>query len=259
MPFRSRRDAAVPSLFPANVVLMLTLGLAGCGDSAPSAPSVTGSASHPSATSTSPPTSVLTVFTDPVTGFATTDLRDVQEQILQLNSVGELIWTADGTRLPGYRLATYPFGGPVPFIEGKICPEECAFEIRFGTKGGERRAYLTVDHVHRNPGTLVDVEVAGGALVVTETEVYPPGSFTLSGVVTAETTRGRQPVEGAEVWRSVSIGWRFATTDENGRYRIQGLYDGTASVSTSKEGYERDQRPVTIQGDTRYDVELVPR
>ena len=66
--------------------------------------------------------------------------------------------------------------GRLIFIEGKICPEACAFEVRFGTRDGERRAYLTVDYVHWNPGTLVDVEVAGGALVVTETDEYPPGA-----------------------------------------------------------------------------------
>ena len=52
----------------------------------------------------------------------------------------------------------------------------CAFIVRFGIKDGKRRAYLTVDYHDDNPGTLVDVEVANGALVVTQTELYPPGS-----------------------------------------------------------------------------------
>jgi hypothetical protein len=197
------------------------------------------------------------VFTDSATGFSTTDLRDVQEQIVQLSSMGDLIWTADGTRLPGYRVTHPTADGKVLFVEGKICPEGCAFEVRFGTRDGERRAYLTVDYVHWNPGTLVDVEVAGGALVVTETGVYPPGSLTLSGVVSEMTPKGQAPVEGAEVWRLAGYGWRFATTDENGLYRIQGLYDGTDRVVTSKDGYLKQETAVTIHGDTRYDVELV--
>ena len=252
MSVRSRRGSTILSRVQSIVLLLLALGLAGCGDSGPS---------NPSAASTPTPKSGLTVFTDGATGFSTTDLHDAKDQILQLDSNGELIWTADGTRLPGYHLVTYPFasiqGVQVAFIEGKICPEGCAFEVRFGTRDGERRAYLTVDHGHWNPGTLVNVEVAGGALVVTDTDVYPPGSFALSGVVTEATSRGRVPVEGAEVWRSVTTGWQFATTDKNGLYRIQGLYDGTAEVHTSKDGYHDDDRAVTIRGDTRYDVELL--
>lgn len=104
------------------------------------------------------------------------DLRDVQEQILHFIA-GDLIWTADGTRLSGYQLSSNDFGdGPRYFISGAICPEGCAFEVRFGTNDGERRAYLTVDYGHENPGTVVDVEVAAGALVVTQTSVFPPGT-----------------------------------------------------------------------------------
>lgn len=257
MPVSSRRRSTVLSQFPAIALLTLAVGLVGCGDSGPSAPSAPGSPSQPSAASTPAPKGELTVFTDPATGFSTTDLRDVQEQIVQLSSIGELIWTADGTRLPGYRVTHPTADGKLFFIEGKICPEECAFEVRFGTRDGERRAYLTVDYVHWNPGTLVDVEVAGGALVVTETDEYPPGSPTLSGAVSEMTPKGRAPVEGAEVWRSAGPGWRSATTDENGLYRIQGLYDGTERVGTGKEGYLHHEAVVTIHGDTLYDVELV--
>jgi len=197
------------------------------------------------------------VFTDGATGFSTTDLHDAQDQILQLDSGGELIWTADGTRLPGYRVTHPTMDGKVQFVEGQICPEGCAFEVRFGVRDGERRAYLTVDYIHWNPGTLVDVEVAGGVLIVTATDVYPPGTVTLSGVISEMTSRGRQPVEGAEVWRLVNYGWRFATTDGHGFYRMPGLYDGAALVNTSKEGYQKDERTVTIHGDTRYDVDLL--
>ena len=55
----------------------------------------------------------------------------------------------------------------------------------------------------------------------------------------------------------LATGWRSATTDENGLYRIQGLYDGTEIVGTGKEGYLHHEAVVTIHGDTLYDVELV--
>jgi hypothetical protein len=257
MSVRSRRDSTAQSLFPAIVPLMLTLGLAGCGGSGPSTPSAPGSPTQPSAASTPAPNGALTVFTDPATGFSTTDLRDVQEQIVQLSSMGELIWTADGTRLAGYRVTHPTADGRALFVEGKICLDPCAFEVRFGTRDGERRAYLTVDHIHWNPGTLVDVEVAGGSLIVTDTDVYPPGTPTLSGVVSERTPKGQAPVEGAEVWRLAGYGWRSATTDENGRYRMPGLYDGSDRVVTSKNGYVEQETAVMIHGDTRYDVQLV--
>ena len=56
-----------------------------------------------------------------MTGFATSDLRDAQDQIVQLNSANELIWAADGTRLPGYRTNSLAGGHRHQFIEGKIC------------------------------------------------------------------------------------------------------------------------------------------
>ena len=145
-------------------------------------------------------TSTLIVFTEPGTRFSTSEVRDVQEQVLQLNTANELIWTADGTRLPGYQVERCNCYPGVSFIVGKICAEGCAFEVRFGTRNGERRAYLTADYGHDNPGTVVDVEVAGGALVVTRTSLFVPGSFTLSGVVTEATPSGIAPVEGVAVY-----------------------------------------------------------
>ena len=201
-------------------------------------------------------TPTLIVFTEPRTGFSTAEVRDVHEQVLQLNTANELIWTADGTRLPGYRVdRSYP---GVSFIVGKICAEGCAFEVRFGTRNGERRAYLTADYGHDNPGTLVDVEVSGGALVVTRTTLFVPGSFTLSGVVTEATPAGNVPVEGVSVYRGVVSGWRGATTDRNGVYTILGMFDGTETVATSKEGYAKtEDKNVSIKGDTRFDIQIV--
>jgi len=256
MRLETRRCSPVSCRLPRVLLLAVVHGLAVSCHSLPSSPT-----SGPTDPTTRPsPASHLTVFTDAATGFSTSDLRDAQEQILQLSTAGELIWTADGTRLPGFR--TYVDAGqspPASLIEGNMCPEWCAFEIRFGTRDGERRAYLTVDYGHWNPGTLVDVEVVGGAVVLTETGIYPPGTLTLSGVVTEEVSGRRTPVEGAGVSRLVGGGWRAAKSDENGFYQIPGLYDGTAMVVARKEGYEAVDVAVTIKGDTRYDVELVRR
>ena len=142
------------------------------------------------------------------------------------------------------------------FIEGKICPEGCAFEVRFGTRGRRPTCVLTVDYGHDNPGTVVDVEVAGGELLVTQTDVYPPGSPTLSGIVMGMTASGHVPLEGVVVARGISTGWRSTKTDRNGFYEIHGLIDGSSSVYIAKDGYEKQTTEVVMAGDTRFDIEL---
>ena len=238
----------------AVVLVMLMHVLAGCGDRrTPTAPPTAPSPPSP------PPVPTLKVFTDSK-GFSTSDLRDVQDQIVQFNTANELVWAADGTRLQGFKVDRLDFAnGPVYMVSipGATCSQVCAFEIRFGSKDGERRAYLTVDYIHDNPGTLVDVEIAGGALVVTQTEVFPPGTPTLSGIVAELTPNGLVPLEGVNVHRGVTTGWRSATTDKDGRYSIPGLIDTTDKVSVIKDGYQTHSQNLTMNGNTRLDVQLV--
>ena len=226
MPVSSRRRSTVLSQFPAIALLTFAVGLAGCGDSGPSAPSAPGSPSHPSAASTPTPKSGLTVFTDGATGFSTTDLRDVQEQIVQLSSIGELIWTADGTRLPGY--PAYPFrpGLQVAFISGKICPE--AVRLRSSLRDERRREAglpdrrpcpLEPGHPRRRRGRRWRAGRDGNGRV----SPWQPHALWRghgSNVEGPGTGRGGRGVAFG------GTGWRSATTDKNGLYRIQGLYDG---------------------------------
>jgi hypothetical protein len=98
--------------------------LTACGESSPVVPSQPPPVQVPAA-----PT--LFEFIDDATGFKTFDLRDAQNQIVQVNSNRELIWTADGTRLPGYRATGHAFndGRRYYFIEGQIeagCAFRCA-------------------------------------------------------------------------------------------------------------------------------------
>lgn len=229
---------------------MLAQGLAGCsGDSSSS--SAPSSAPSPVPQQVTQPTPIqLVVFTDPVSGFSTSDVRDVQEEIVQVNTARELIWTANGTRFPGY-----PVRGN--FIAADGTCEFCSFEVRFGTKDGERRAYLTFDYHHDNPGTLVDIEVVGGELVMTRTSVPPPGTYTVSGVVSEATPTGQAPVEGATLHLS-SLN-QYATTDKNGLYSLVGLGAGISSVWVGKDGYQSHTKDVTINSDTRLDIQIVRR
>ena len=236
-----------------GVVLLASLLLAGCKPSSPAAPTTVSQPPQPSI-------SQLRVFTELASGFSTSDLRDVDEQILQITTAGELVWTADGTRIQGYGVAQHIIDGvPIHWISGRLCPEGCTFEVRFGAKDGERRAYLTADYGHDNPGTLVDVEVAGGNLAVARTGIFPPGSPVLSGVVFEETPTGRAPVEAVTVMIGISSGWRSAVTDANGLYSIPGLFDVQGPVRASREGYQAQTASVLIRGNTVLDIGIMKR
>lgn len=201
--------------------------------------------------------SPLRAFTDPATGFSTSDLRDAQEQIVQLNSDGYLIFTPESVAFPGHSVGGGSSGEI--YIEPLQASCACYLEVRFGTRDGERRAYLTGEAIHDNPGTLVDLELVSGALVVSRTNVYPPGTYALSGVVTEMTATGPVPLEGVGVYFLVSGGWRWASTDSSGSYEIPGLYDLKSSLAMIKDGYDSLKVIVTVTGNTRFDGQLVRR
>ena len=154
----------------AAILLVLALVTAGCSDSSsvPTAPSPI----LPSVPSPAPqPTPIqLAVFTDLESGFSTTAVHEVQDQIVSFNTADELIWTADGTRFPEY------------IVDGNFIAyhhkADTFFQVRFGTKDGERWAYLTEtdDRLGGAPATILDIEVVGGQLVITRTNVPVPGT-----------------------------------------------------------------------------------
>ncbi len=91
----------------------------------------------------------------------TSDVRDVQEQIVRFDiTSNSLIWTADGRSFPGYP------------VSGNFVRADRNFQVRFGTKDGERRAYFT----ETASATICDIEIVGGQLVISATNVTVPGS-----------------------------------------------------------------------------------
>ena len=128
-----------------------------------------GSGAGMTSPSPAPRTAALARFLDPDSDFATTDVRDAQNEIVQFNTAGELVWTGDGSRFPGYIA-----DGRV-ITAGNICPG-CYFYVRFGTQDGERRAYLTwsAPVTADRPATMLDVAIVGGVLVVQDTDVVVP-------------------------------------------------------------------------------------
>ena len=106
----------------------------------------------------------LHVFTEAATGFSTSDLRDAHDHIVRVDGDGYLIW-GDGTALTGFAVVD---GIYITMNADHVCA--CTLEVRFGTEGGERRAYLTADYGHENPGTMVDLALTGNGLRV----AHPP-------------------------------------------------------------------------------------
>ena len=148
------------------LVLAFTACLAACG-SGPTAPSP--AAATLDTASGNDPGGALMRFTDRDTGVATTDVRDVHEQIVQFTTAGELVWTATGARFPGF------------LADGAVVTAEhvCAggyFLVRFSTRDGERRAYLTWsgEPAPDRPVTILDVSVVAGRLVVEDSDVTLP-------------------------------------------------------------------------------------
>ena len=134
------------------VLAALFAGTAGaCGDSAPDGPS-------------EPPQPVqLAVFADTAAGstFSTSDVRDVQNQIVRIDlTSGSLIWVADGRMFAGY-----------PVSGSYFLRADQAFQVRFGLEAGERRAYFT----ETVKGTICDIGVVNGVLQIVSTDVPVPG------------------------------------------------------------------------------------
>ena len=111
--------------------------------------------------------------------------------------------------------------------------------------------------------------------------------FTLSGVVSEATSAGLVPLEGVRVDADsmpcdkkvvgcVGFGdpiaiFKTATTDKNGFYSIAGLYPGrNNAIWAAKDGFEdpfpahypensEGGQAITIDGDSRFDIQLVRR
>jgi hypothetical protein len=192
-------------------------------------------------------------FTDPGSGFSTPDVRDAQEEIVHFNTAGELVWVADGRTLPGYRVR----GNTIP--ADTACA--CSLVVRFGISHGERRAYFTADYGHDNPGTVVDLEISGDALVVSRTAVFPPGTYRLFGLITEPTDTGQMPVANVGVWvlNEEKTGWRDGKSDSSGFYEIRGLYAGNRDVHILIGGRDTARYVVSMDGDTRFDVQTARR
>jgi hypothetical protein len=86
---------------------------------------------------------VLVVFVDPDTDFETTDVFDVERDVVHFTDAGRMIHADADLAFPGW-----PASGNNVGRFGE-------FRIRFGDDDGERRAFFT----EADPPTICDIEV----------------------------------------------------------------------------------------------------
>lgn len=99
------------------------------------------------------------VFSDPDSEFSTSDVRDVDDEIVRFDATAKtLIWAADGSVFDDWAVDGN-FLGPTQF-----------FQVRFGTKDGERRAYFT----ETVAATICDLRISNGQLRISATSVTVP-------------------------------------------------------------------------------------
>ena len=101
----------------------------------------------------------LVVFSDPDSEFETTDVRDVDEEIVRFDGVvNTLIWVADNLAFEGWE------------VSGNFLDAQRHFEVKFGTKDDQRRAYFT----ETGHNTICQVFVVAGTLWLLPTNVPVP-------------------------------------------------------------------------------------
>jgi len=104
--------------------------------------------------------SSFAAFVDPDTGFTTTDVHDVDEEIVRFDtSSRSIVWAADGRF----------FQTGLWIVNGNLLAGG-GFQVRFGTSRGVRRAYFT----ETAPATICQIQVFGDALSISATNVLVP-------------------------------------------------------------------------------------
>jgi hypothetical protein len=85
--------------------------------------------------------------------------RDIDDQIVRfVPADSTMLWTPSNLLFDNWP------------VSGNLLGPDRAFEVRFGTVSGQRRAYFT----QVGPGTICNLEVTGNSLQLSPTNVLPP-------------------------------------------------------------------------------------
>jgi hypothetical protein len=103
-------------------------------------------------------------------------------------------------------------------------------------------------------------------------EVIRTRTYILSGIVFEVTGMGRRPIQHVSVYCDSCgdpLGHTFAETDADGSYHFSWTNNGSTPLIVRKDGYRLAGNPppgpvegwivAPVNGDTRFDIELVPR
>lgn len=103
-------------------------------------------------------------FVDPMTGQGLQEVRDADREIVRFDGPSQsMIWAASGNAVGGWSST----GNDLRWLRSGV-----AFRVRFGSEGGERRAYFT----EADRGTLCDLSIsAPEQLSIRPTSETPPG------------------------------------------------------------------------------------
>jgi len=106
-------------------------------------------------------TTNFAVFVDPDTDFSTTDVRDVDEEMIRFDTTTlGILWVADGRT---FDEGFWP-------VDDVFLGSGGSFQVRFGTKDGERRAYFT----ETGPATICNFVVSGSSFLIFATSTLVP-------------------------------------------------------------------------------------
>ncbi len=104
------------------------------------------------------------VFVDPDSGLGTTDVHDVDRQVVRFDAEQDaMVWALSGAAVRGWATD----GNDLRWSRGG------SFRVRFGVEAGEVRAYFT----EAGPGTICDLEIsAPEQLSIRPSSELPPRS-----------------------------------------------------------------------------------
>ena len=122
-----------------------------------------------------PPASVvLAVFTD-ADGFSTTDVLDVDDEVVRFDIDSDSLLWFDNTAFEGFP------------VDGNFIREDRFFQVLFGTEGGVKKAYFT----ETSTGTICDIAIDNGQIQILSTS--RPASRLLSPLRPESPGRWRSP------------------------------------------------------------------
>ena len=166
----------------------------------------------------------------------------------RMGSIAGVVVDRTGNPVPDLFVNAHRAAGVITRqVEGVRTDSKGAFNLAGlapGTYG------LAASFYRRNPEILMDVKLGAGQAVTGLRAVLDVGDLTIAGSVV--NTDG-MPIEGADVL--IHGGFGGDTSDEEGRFLIEGLHEGTFMVDAVHEAYSWAHSPYVAAGTS--DLEIV--